>query len=93
MNLLTKGSERHCEGQLRKTPELHFKEIAETIRYARARKLAVNVYLEDWSQGVRDSFDYVFATCRTWAGSACAASTCPTRSASSRPTTSRATSD
>ncbi len=60
MNLLTKGSRRHCEGQLRKTPELHFKEIAETIRYARARKLVVNVYLEDWSQGVRDSFDYVF---------------------------------
>lgn len=60
VNLLTKGSRRHCEGQLRKTPELHFKEIAETIGYARSRKLVVNVYLEDWSQGVRDSFDYVF---------------------------------
>ena len=60
LNLLSKGSRRHCEGQLRKTPELHFKEIAETIRYARSRRLVVNVYLEDWSQGVRDSFDYVF---------------------------------
>jgi len=61
VNLLTKGSRRHCEEQLRLTPERHFKEIAETIRAARARKLCVNLYLEDWSQGVRDSFDYVFA--------------------------------
>jgi D-citramalate synthase len=61
LNLLTKGSRRHCEGQLRLTPERHFKAIAETIRYARRRGLAVNVYLEDWSNGVRDSFDYVFA--------------------------------
>ncbi len=68
LNLLTKGSRRHCEGQLRKTPELHFKEIAETIRYARARKLVVNVYLEDWSQGVRDSFDYVSAHVQNLAG-------------------------
>ena len=68
MNLLTKGSRRHCEGQLRKTPELHFKEIAETIRYARSRKLVVNVYLEDWSQGVRDSFDYVFGHVQNMAG-------------------------
>ena len=60
INLLTKGSRRHCEKQLRMTPERHFKGIAETIRYARRRRLGVNVYLEDWSQGVRDSFDYVF---------------------------------
>src|SRR5512139_683510 len=39
LNLLTKGSRRHCEEQLRLTPERHFKEIAETIRAARARKL------------------------------------------------------
>jgi D-citramalate synthase len=60
INLLTKGSRLHCEQQLRLTPERHFKEIAETVRYARRRKLVVNVYLEDWSAGVRDSFDYVF---------------------------------
>ncbi|MGH9888986.1 MAG: alpha-isopropylmalate synthase regulatory domain-containing protein [bacterium] len=68
INLLTKGSRRHCEEQLRLTPERHFKEIAETIRYARARKLVVNVYLEDWSQGVRDSFDYVFGHVQNMAG-------------------------
>ncbi len=60
INLLTKGSREHCEKQLRTTPEKHFKNIAETIRYAKRRKLLVNVYLEDWSSGVQDSFDYVF---------------------------------
>jgi D-citramalate synthase len=62
INLLTKGSRKHCEKQLRMTPERHFKGIAETIRYARKRELIVNVYLEDWSSGVRDSFDYVFSS-------------------------------
>jgi D-citramalate synthase len=61
VNLLTKGSKEHCEKQLRITPERHFKEIADTVRYARRRGLVTNVYLEDWSSGVRDSFDYVFA--------------------------------
>lgn len=61
LNLLTKGSERHCVQQLGLTPEAHRAKIAETIRYARRKRLTVNVYLEDWSSGVRDSFDYVFA--------------------------------
>jgi D-citramalate synthase len=60
LNLLTKGSRTHCEKQLRMAPERHFKEIAETIRYARRRRLVVNVYLEDWSTGVQEGFDYVF---------------------------------
>jgi (R)-citramalate synthase len=64
LNLLTKGSRRHCEQQLRMAPETHFKGIGETIRYAKQRGLVVNVYLEDWSNGVRDSFDYVFAHMR-----------------------------
>ncbi len=61
MNLLTKGSERHCRGQLRQTPDQHRRRVAETIERAHAAKVRVNVYLEDWSQGVRESFDYVFA--------------------------------
>jgi (R)-citramalate synthase len=61
MNLLTKGSRRHCEQQLRLSPEQHFKEISETVQYARKRGLSVNVFLEDWSNGVRDALDYVFA--------------------------------
>jgi len=61
MNLLTKGSRLHCEQQLHLAPEHHFKAIASTIRTARKRGLRVNVFLEDWSSGVRNSFDYVFA--------------------------------
>ncbi|MEB2346638.1 MAG: 2-isopropylmalate synthase [Deltaproteobacteria bacterium] len=61
MNLLTKGSERHCREQLRQTPEQHRQNVAATIRHAHKARVAVNVYLEDWSSGVRESFDYVFA--------------------------------
>jgi len=61
LNLLTKGSEKHCRQQLARTPEEHRADIEETIRYAKLKRLTVNVYLEDWSSGVRDSFDYVFA--------------------------------
>jgi D-citramalate synthase len=61
LNLLTKGSERHCRGQLGMAPEKHRERVAETVAYARRRRLLVNAYLEDWSSGVRDSFDYVFA--------------------------------
>jgi D-citramalate synthase len=68
LNLLTKGSREHCEKQLRMTPERHFKQIADTIRHARQRGVAVNVYLEDWSHGVRDSFDYVFGHVQNLAG-------------------------
>lgn len=61
MNLLTKGSEKHCRSQLGLSPEEHRVRIEETIRYARRKRLTVNVYLEDWSNGVRESFDYVFS--------------------------------
>ncbi len=61
LNLLAKGSEKHCRGQLGLSPEEHRTRVEETIRYARRKRLTVNVYLEDWSSGVRDSFDYVFA--------------------------------
>jgi D-citramalate synthase len=65
MNLLTKGSERHCREQLRMTPEQHRKQIENTLRYARSKRLRVaGAYLEDWSNGVRDAFDYVHAMVR-----------------------------
>ena len=60
MNLLTKGSERHCRTQLGKTLERHLADILRTLAYARQRGLRVNVYLEDWSNGYRDSPDYVY---------------------------------
>ena len=59
MNLLTKGSLNHLQHQLKKTPEQHFKDIAAVIALAGRHDLAVNVYLEDWSNGMRHSPDYV----------------------------------
>lgn len=59
-NLLTKGSLNHLTHQLKKTPELHFSEIAQTIALAKENNIATNVYLEDWSNGMRNSPEYVF---------------------------------
>ena len=61
INLLTKGSEKHCRGQLGKEPEEHFADVARNIRMAREAGLAVNLYLEDWSNGIKEGADYVFA--------------------------------
>ncbi|NEX19310.1 2-isopropylmalate synthase [Thiorhodococcus mannitoliphagus] len=60
INLLAKGSEKHCRGQLGKTLEQHLADVRETVAHAQARGLAVNLYLEDWSNGYRDNPDYVF---------------------------------
>ncbi len=60
MNLLTKGSEKHCREQLRKTLDEHIDDILKTVEYALKQQLSVNVYLEDWSNGYQDSRDYVF---------------------------------
>jgi len=60
INLLTKGSEKHCREQLRKTLDEHLNDILKTVTYARSKGLSVNVYLEDWSNGYQDNCDYVF---------------------------------
>ena len=60
MNLLTKGSLNHLTHQLKKTPEQHFEEIAQVIALARSKSILCNVYLEDWSNGMRNSPEYVF---------------------------------
>lgn len=59
INLLTKGSLHHCQVQLRKTPEQHYNEVAAQIEYAHKLGITVNVYLEDWSNGMANSFAYV----------------------------------
>lgn len=59
-NLLTKGSLNHLTYQLKKTPEQHFSDIAANIQLAKSKGIATNVYLEDWSNGMRDSKEYVF---------------------------------
>jgi (R)-citramalate synthase len=60
LNLLTKGSLNHLTHQLRKTPEEHFSEIANVISSAQSKGISCNVYLEDWSNGMRNSPQYVF---------------------------------
>ena len=60
LNLLAKGSEKHCHRQLGKTLDQHLVDIHRTIGYAREQGLTVNLYLEDWSNGYRDSRDYVY---------------------------------
>ena len=59
-NLLTKGSLNHLTHQLKKTPEQHFSEIKGVIELAQNEGVATNVYLEDWSNGMRNSQEYVF---------------------------------
>ena len=59
-NLLTKGSKRHVESQLKKTPEEHLADIKNSIEYAIRNDISVNLYLEDWSNGMKHSKDYVF---------------------------------
>ena len=60
MNLLAKGSEKHCRNQLNKTLVQHIGDIRKTINYAHKQGLQVNLYLEDWSNGYRENPDYVY---------------------------------
>ena len=59
MNLLCKGSLRHLEKQLRKTPEQHVANIKDIIHKATEENIDINIYLEDWSNGMINSEDYV----------------------------------
>ncbi|MDR3217488.1 MAG: 2-isopropylmalate synthase [Dysgonamonadaceae bacterium] len=59
MNLLCKGSLKHCTEQLRKTPEQHLADILVVLDNAKKRGITINVYLEDWSNGMLHSPDYV----------------------------------
>lgn len=58
MNLLAKGSFRHLEGQLRKTPEQHLADIEKTTSYCRDNGIVCNCYPEDWSNGMLENYDY-----------------------------------
>lgn len=60
INLLAKGSERHCRLQLCKEPAEHFAEIAANVIEAHKQGLCVNIYLEDWSNGIIKSPAYVY---------------------------------
>jgi D-citramalate synthase len=65
LNLLTKGSLKHCTQQLGKPPEQHFKDIGKTIGFAKKNGMDVNVYLEDWSNGMIESRQYLLDLMRS----------------------------
>ena len=60
MNLLAKGSLKHCRQQLGKQSDEHIDDIRQTVSYAHRQGLTVNLYLEDWSNGMKDSPQYVY---------------------------------
>jgi D-citramalate synthase len=60
VNLLCKGSYKHVTEQLRRTPEEHIADIRQVIQIAMRKNISVNVYLEDWSNGMKNSPEYVF---------------------------------
>ena len=59
MNLLAKGSLRHVIQQLKKSPEEHLAGIKSSLQLADSLGIRVNIYLEDWSNGMRHSPEYV----------------------------------
>lgn len=59
INLLSKGSENHCRNQLGMTPEEHIQAIKDEVGRAVEAGLKVNLYLEDWSNGIQHSPDYL----------------------------------
>lgn len=60
INLLAKGSLKHCMQQLHKIPEEHISDILKELEYAEQQRMTVNLYLEDWSNGMKDSPEYVY---------------------------------
>ena len=60
INLLTKGSLNHLEGQLKKTPDEHISDIKKSLAQAKELGIETNIYLEDWSNGMINSKEFVF---------------------------------
>ena len=60
INLLTKGSLKHCQLQLRKTPEQHNEDIKRVLGNAEEMGIRANIYFEDWSNGMRNSPEYMY---------------------------------
>ena len=60
MNLLCKGSLKHCTEQLRKTSEEHLSDIYMVLNRAEEMGIEMNIYLEDWSNGMINSPEHVF---------------------------------
>jgi D-citramalate synthase len=59
-NLLMKGSLKHCETQLRKSPEEHIADVKNVLATAREMGIRMNIYFEDWSNGMRNTPEYMY---------------------------------
>ncbi len=59
-NVLTKGSLNHLTHQLKQSPDEHFKKLKFCLNEAKSAGISSNIYLEDWSNGMRNSPDYVW---------------------------------
>lgn len=60
INLLCKGLLKYCICQLKKILEKYIEDIFVVVDYVNEFDIEVNVYLEDWSNGMKDFFEYVF---------------------------------
>ena len=60
MNLLCKGSLNHCTFQLKKSLDEHIADVKKVLANAEEMGITVNIYLEDWSNGMRTSEQYVY---------------------------------
>ena len=60
INLLTKGSLKHCQYQLKKTHEQHIADIKSVLNSAEDMGIKANIYFEDWSNGMRNSPEYMY---------------------------------
>jgi D-citramalate synthase len=61
INLLSKGSEKHCIHQLKMTPSEHTEAIRRETMDAHNAGMKINLYLEDWSNGIQQSPEYLWA--------------------------------
>ena len=59
VNFVAKGSVDHCKLQLRKTPSRHIDDVVKEISRAAESGLAVNLYLEAWSEGMKKDFSFI----------------------------------
>lgn len=65
VNLLSKGSRKHCIAQLGKKPQEHWEDIRRDIEMASSLGMGINLYLEDWSNGMIHSPEYVYEMLET----------------------------
>ncbi len=59
INFLAKGSPEHCRLQLRRSPRKHIDDVTREVENAVNAGLRVNLYLEAWSEGIRNDLAYI----------------------------------